>query len=227
MKKQVSVLFMLAGILFTTCLLLSNILAVKIVMIGPWAAPAGVLVFPLAYIINDVIAEVWGYRKARLIIWSGFGMNLLAVIFFSSSIALPAAPFWPNQDAYSLIIGTTPRIVVASLTAYLLGSFINAYVLSTMKVKTKGKHFGFRAIVSTLAGESVDSIIFISIAFAGIFPLGALVTMIVSQALLKTVYEIIVLPLTSLIVKRIKKTEGEDVFDNGISYSPFRLKEVE
>jgi queuosine precursor transporter len=226
MKKQVSVTFMLAGILFTTCLILSNILAVKIITIGNWAAPAGVLVFPLAYILNDVIAEVWGYRKARLIIWAGFAMNLLTVLFFTASIALPSAPFWQNQDAYKIIIGTTPRIVFASLIAYLAGSFLNAYVLSTMKVRSKGRFFGVRAVVSTLAGESIDSLLFITIAFAGIFPLNALLTMVLTQALLKTLYEIIILPLTSLIVVKIKQVEGIDTFDHSISYNPFILKEV-
>lgn len=217
---------MLAGILFTTCLLLSNILAVKIITIGSWAAPAGVLVFPLAYILNDVIAEVWGYRKARLIIWAGFAMNILSVLFFTASIAMPSAPFWPNQEAYQSIIGTAPRIVLASLSAYLAGSFLNAYVLSKMKVKSAGKNFGFRAIVSTLAGESIDSILFIIIAFAGIFPATAMLAMILTQALLKTAYEIIILPLTSVVVKKIKQIEGIDTFDEAISYNPFVIDEV-
>lgn len=226
MKKQVSVSFMLAGILFTTCLILSNILAVKIITIGSWAAPAGVLIFPLAYILNDVIAEVWGFRKARLIIWTGFAMNLLSILFFTVSIAIPPAPFWQNQQAYQTIIGNTPRIVFASLTAYLAGSFLNAFVLSRMKVRNNGKYFGLRAIVSTLAGESIDSLLFITIAFIGIFPAGALLTMVITQALLKTAYEIIILPVTTLVVAKIKKFEEVDTFDTDISYNPFVFKEV-
>ena len=226
MKKQVSVTFMLAGILFTTCLILSNILAVKIITIGSWAAPAGVLVFPLAYILNDVIAEVWGYRKARLIIWTGFAMNILTVVFFTTSIALPAASFWQNQEAYQIIIGTTPRIVLASLTAYLAGSFLNAFVLSRMKVRSKGKNFGLRAIMSTLAGESIDSLLFITIAFSGIFPLHAILTMVITQTLLKTAYEVIILPVTTIVVSKIKQMEGIDTFDSEISYNPFVIKEV-
>jgi uncharacterized integral membrane protein (TIGR00697 family) len=226
MNKQISVTFMLAGILFTTCLLLANILAVKIINIGPFAAPAGVLIFPLAYILNDVIAEVWGYRKARLIIWSGFAMNILAVIFFSLAIAMPSAPFWSEQNAFSKIIGTTPRIVLASIIAYLVGSFLNAYILSKMKVHSHGKYFGLRAIVSTLAGESADSLIFIAVAFAGKFPVNALLVMVATQILLKTMYEIIVLPLTSHIVAWIKKKEGQDIYDMSISYSPFKVNEV-
>ena len=131
MKRSVSVLFMLSGILFAICLLISNILATKIILIGSWAAPAGVLIFPIAYIINDVIVEVWGYRKARLIIWSGFAVNILAVLFFSLAIVIPAAPFWHNQEAFNSILGSTPRIIFASLMAYLTGSFLNAIVMSS------------------------------------------------------------------------------------------------
>lgn len=226
MKREVSVLFMLAGILFATCLLISNILATKILMIGPWSAPAGVLIFPVAYILNDVITEVWGFRKARLIIWAGFAVNILAVLFFAAGIAIPGAPFWQNQEAFATILGSTPRIVLASLSAYLIGSFLNAFVMSRMKVLTKGKSFSARAILSTLAGESTDSLIFISIAFAGVFPTGALVAMIFTQAMLKTVYEILILPVTIWIVNVIKQIEGVDTFDTDLSYNLFRVKEI-
>ena len=226
MKNKVSVLFMLAGIIFAACLLVSNILASKIMMVGPWSAPAGVLVFPLAYIINDVIAEVWGYRKARLIIWAGFGVNLLAVLFFSMGIAATPSPFYGSQEAFSTVLGNTPRIVAASLMAYLVGSFLNAYVMSRFKVLTHGKGFSVRAVVSTLAGEGADSLIFIIVAFAGVFPAGVLFTMVLTQAIIKTVYEIAVLPLTVLVVKKVKKLEGEDTFDINVSYNPFRLSEV-
>jgi uncharacterized integral membrane protein (TIGR00697 family) len=226
MKNQVSVIFMLAGILFTTCLLLANILAIKIIQIGPFAAPAGVLIFPVAYILNDVIAEVWGYKKARLIIWSGFAMNLLMVLFFSLSIALPSSAFWTDQHMYAKIIGSTPRIVFASLTSYLVGSFLNAFIMSRMKIISLGKNFGFRAIVSTIVGESADSLIFISLAFAGMFPAKAILLMIVTQAMLKTLYEIIILPFTALVVRWVKRKENQDVFDNAISYNPFKIAEV-
>ena len=226
MKREVSVLFMLAGILFATCLLISNILATKILLIGPWAAPAGVLIFPLAYILNDVITEVWGFGKARLIIWTGFAVNILAVVFFTLGIVIPGAPFWQNQEAFATVLGNTPRIVVASLSAYLIGSFLNAFVMSRMKVATKGKGFGVRAIVSTLVGESADSLIFISIAFAEIFPLGVLITMIFTQAMLKTVYEILILPVTIWVVKFVKRVEGVDAFDTNLSYNLFRVKEI-
>ncbi len=226
MKNKVSVLFMLAGILFATCLLISNILASKIMMIGPWAVPAGVLVFPLAYILNDVIVEVWGYQKARLVIWAGFGVNVLAVLFFSLGIAVSGAPFWQEQEAFATVLGSTPRIVAASLSAYLVGSFLNAYVMSRFKILTNGKGFSGRAILSTLAGEGADSVIFIGIAFAGLFPLQALLAMMLTQAMLKTVYEIAVLPLTAWTVRKVKKLEGQDTFDYEVSYNPFRLKQI-
>jgi len=226
MKREVSVLFMLAGILFATCLLISNILATKILMIGPWAAPAGVLIFPIAYILNDVITEVWGFAKARLIIWTGFAVNILAVLFFTIGIVIPGASFWQNQEAFATVLGNTPRIVVASLSAYLIGSFLNAFVMSRMKVASKGRGFGLRAILSTLVGESADSIIFVSIAFAGIFPIGVLLTMIFTQAVLKTVYEVLILPVTIWVVGFVKRIEGVDVFDANLSYNLFRVKEI-
>ena len=226
MKKEVSVLFMFAGILFATCLLISNILATKILMIGPWAAPAGVLIFPIAYILNDVITEVWGFAKARLIIWTGFAVNVLAVLFFTMGIVVPGAPFWQNQEAFATILGNTPRIVVASMSAYLVGSFLNAFIMSRMKVMTNGKGFSGRAILSTLVGESADSFIFIGIAFAGIFPFTVLITMIVTQAMLKTVYEILILPITVWTVGFVKRVEGVDTFDTNLSYNLFRVKEI-
>lgn len=226
MKNQVSVTFMLAGILFTTCLLLANILAVKIIQIGPFAAPAGVLIFPVAYILNDVVAEVWGYRKARLIIWAGFAMNILMVLFFSLAIALPSAIFWTDQQTYAKILGSTPRIVFASIASYLVGSFLNAFIMSRMKIISQGKHFGFRAILSTMAGETADSLLFISLAFAGTFAFRSIIVMIATQALLKTIYEILILPFTAIVVKWVKKKERQDVYDHSVSYNPFRIVEV-
>jgi len=226
MKRTVSVLFMFAGILFAICLLISNILATKIILIGSWAAPAGVLIFPIAYILNDVIVEVWGYQKARLIIWSGFAVNILAVLFFTLAIIVPAAPFWQNQDAFAIILGSTPRIIAASLLAYLTGSFLNAFVMSKVKVLMKGKDFSVRAILSTLVGESADSMIFITIAFAGTFPFKVIIGMIITQACIKTVYEIVILPFTILIVNWLKKVEGIDTYDKSISYNPFFINQI-
>lgn len=226
MKRTVSVTFMLTGILFTTCLIIANIIAFKIVEVGALALPASILIFPVTYILNDVIAEVWGFRKARLIIWSGLAMNAVMALFFWLSIVLPAAPFWKDQEAYAHILGSTPRLVGASFAAYLTGSFLNAFVMSRMKVFHKGKYFGIRAVLSTIAGETADSFIFITVAFAGIFPVDSLILMIGTQVLLKTLYEVIALPVTARVVKWFKKIEDVDVFDTSISYNPFKVKEV-
>jgi len=204
-------------------MLIANILAAKIISIGSWSVPAGVLIFPIAYILNDLIVEVWGYSKARLIIWAGFVVNILAAIFYTLAIVIPPAPFYEGQQAFQTIIGNSIRLIFASLMAYLSGSFLNAFVMSKFKVLTKGTNFSFRAIFSTLIGEGADSLFFIIIGFAGIFSLGILVKMIITQALIKTAYEIIVLPLTIFSVKKIKKIEGEDTYDKNISYNPFRL----
>ena len=226
MKQKVSVIFFLSGILFASCMLIANILAAKIIVIGPWSAPAGVLIFPIAYILNDLIVEVWGYAKARLIIWSGFGVNILAAIFYALAIAIPSPTFYHGQEAFQTILGSSVRLVFSSFIAYLSGSFLNAFVMSKIKVLTKGKNFSFRAIFSTLIGEGADSILFIGVGFAGIFPFGIIVKMMITQALIKTVYEIIVLPLTIFTVKKIKKIEGEDTYDENISYNPFRLNQI-
>jgi len=226
MKKTVSVLFTFAGILFAICLLISNILATKIILIGSWAAPAGVLIFPIAYIINDVIVEVWGYQKARLIIWTGFAVNIMAVLFFTLALVVPAAPFWQNQEAFATILGSTPRIIAASLLAYLTGSFLNAFVMSKVKILMKGKDFSVRAILSTLVGEAADSFIFIIIAFAGNLLFSILIGMIFTQATIKTIYEIVILPFTILVVNWVKKVEGVDTFDKSVSYNPFSINQI-
>ncbi len=226
MKQKVSVAFFLAGVLFTSCLLISNLISSKIITVWHWYVPAGVMIFPISYIINDVVAEVWGYRKARLIIWTGFLMNLIAVLFYSLSVNLPAAPFWQNQEAFANVLSSTPRIAAASLLAYLVGSFINAYVMSRVKIITKGKGFSFRAILSTLFGEGADSAIFITVAFAGIIPASQLPLMIVTQAIIKTLFEVVLLPLTIYVVNLIKRVDNIDTYDVGVSYNPFRIKDL-
>lgn len=226
MKQKVSVAFFLAGVLFTSCLLISNLISSKIIAIGSWYVPAGVMIFPISYIINDVVAEVWGYRKARLIIWTGFLMNLFAVLFYTLSVQWPAAPFWQNQEAFANVLSSTPRIAIASLMAYLVGSFINAYVMSRVKILTKGRNFSFRAILSTLFGEGADSAIFITVAFAGIIPLSQLPMMILTQAVIKTLFEIVLLPVTIWVVKRIKHVDNVDTFDVGVSYNPFKIGDI-
>lgn len=226
MKKTVSLPFMVLSILFCVCLIISNILEVKMISLGPVTATAGLIVFPISYIINDCIAEVWGYKKARLIIWAGFAMNFLAVALIQLAILLPPASFWNGQEAFSLVFAATPRIAVACLIAFLAGSFLNAYVMSKMKVASKGKRFSLRAMVSTLVGESADSLIFFPVAFAGVVPFNELLILIVTQAILKSAYEAIILPVTIRVVKLIKRIDGSDVYDTDISYNILKIKEV-
>ena len=226
MKKQVSVAFMASGLLFTVCLIVANIVSQKLIVVGGIEATAGLIIFPVSYIVNDLIAEVWGYRKARMIIWYGFLMNFLAVVIFRLSILLPVSAHFAHQDAFGLVLGASTRITIASFIAFLVGSFLNAYVMSKMKILQKGKGFSLRAIVSTIVGEGADSIVFFSIAFVGFIPANVLITMILTQTAMKTAYEIVVLPLTSFLVKWVKKREDVDVFDNEISYNPLKIKDL-
>lgn len=217
---------MLLGIVFCVCLVAANFLEAKVIRLGPLAVTAGMLVFPLSYIINDCIAEVWGFKKSRLIIWMGFLMNFLVVGLGQIAVMLPAAPFWEGEESFNFVFGLAPRIAAASLVAFLAGSFLNAYVMSKMKLKSKGRHFSLRAVVSTLAGESADSLIFFPIAFAGMMPAMELLKMMAVQAVLKTVYEIMVLPVTVRAVRYIKRVDGSDAYDNDISYNILKINEL-
>ena len=217
---------MLLGIVFCVCLVAANFLEAKVIALGPFAVTAGMLVFPLSYIINDCIAEVWGFKKARLIIWMGFLMNFMVVALGQIAVMIPAAPFWEGEESFNFVFGLAPRIAAASLVAFLVGSFLNAYVMSRMKLLSKGRHFSLRAVVSTLAGESADSIIFFPIAFAGLMPAGELLKMMAVQAVLKTVYEILVLPVTVRVVKYMKRVTGNDAFDSDISYNILKIDEL-
>ena len=149
---------MLLGILFNVCLIAANLLETKVIQIGSLTVTAGLLVFPISYIINDCIAEVWGFKKARLIIWSGFAMNFFVVGLGLIAVAIPAAPFWEGEEHFDFVFGMAPRIVAASLMAFLVGSFLNAYVMSKMKIASQGRNFSARAILSTLVGETADSL---------------------------------------------------------------------
>ena len=228
MKKEnlVSVPFMVLGIVFCVCLVAANLLETKVVQLGPIAVTAGLIVFPVSYIINDCIAEVWGFRKARLIIWMGFLMNFFVVALGQIAIAIPAAPFWEGEEAFDFVFGMAPRIAAASLTAFLVGSFINAYVMSRMKVASQGRHFSARAILSTVAGESADSLIFFPLAFGGLMPVNELMKMMVVQVVLKTAYEIVILPVTIRVVNYIKRMDESDVYDEHISYNVLKIKEI-
>ena len=225
-KTIVSIPFMLLGILFNVCLIAANLLETKVVQIAGITATAGLIVFPVSYIINDCIAEVWGFKKARLIIWSGFASNFLVIAFAQLATVLPAAPYWEGEEAFNFVFGLAPRIAIASLLAFLIGSFLNAYVMSKMKLASQGRHFSLRAVFSTLVGESADSLIFFPIAFGGLIPLSELFAMILTQAILKSAYEVVILPLTIRVVLYIKHIEGSDVYDKGISYNILKIKDV-
>ena len=192
----------LTGI-FTACLIVSNIIAGKTFDFFSFTLPCGVIIFPIIYIVNDVLAEVYGYEKARRVILLGFFMNLVAVICYNVTIWLPAPVFFENSEAFSIVLGSTARLLIASFIAYLVGSLVNAKLMTYLKKWDEEKLF-FRCIVSTLFGEGLDALIFIIIGFFGTMPIEALLVMIVAQALFKTVYEIIVYPLTRNVIGRVK-----------------------
>lgn len=225
-KQNVSVLFMLFSILFCVCLILANLLETKQIAIGPVSLTGGLIVFPISYIINDCVCEVWGFRKARLLIWSGFAMNFFFVAVGALCDWIPGAPYWNNDEGFHAVFGLAPRIAAASFVAFLLGSFANAYVMSKMKIRDGGRNFSARAILSTIAGESIDSLIFFPLALSGVVPTEELPKLMLMQVLLKTAYEILVLPLTIRAVKYVKEYEGSDVYDEGISYSVWKIFSV-
>jgi uncharacterized integral membrane protein (TIGR00697 family) len=218
--------------LFVTALLISNIIAVKLIAVGPWALPAAVIIFPVAYIFGDVLTEVYGYGRARQVIWIGFGCNVLAVVAIWLAGRLPAVPFWnanvyatpaEAQQAYEAILGFTPRLLLASFAAYLAGEFLNSFVLARLKVATEGRYLWLRTIGSTLVGQLADSAIFIVVAFTGILPPAALGETILVQWLFKSVYEALVTPLTYVVVNGLKKAEGLDTFDRQTDFNPFKF----
>ncbi len=226
MKSKVTVSFMLMGILFSMCLVLSNILAVKQFEIFGFPSTAGLIIFPISYVINDCITEVWGFRKARLIIWIAFAVNFLAILLFQASVALTPAPHWTMQDSYASVLAQTPRIALASLLAFLVGSFLNSYVMSKMKILHKGKKFGQRAVASTLVGELADTLVFTTIGFLFVIPSSVVFQIIVVETIAKTLFEILVLPITRRVVNYVKLTEETDVYDEDISYSVIKIKEI-
>jgi len=196
----------------------------KLITVLGKALPAAVILFPITYIFGDVLTEVYGFKRSRLIIWTGFACNLLMAVIFMLVVALPYPEFWEQQDAYAVVLGMTPRVVVASLVGYFLGEFTNSAVLSKLKLLTRGKWLFSRTIGSTIVGEGIDTVVFITIAFAGTVSSSVLLSMIAAQYIFKVVYEILVTPLTYLVVGWVKKKEGVDVYDWGVKYNPFSLE---
>ncbi len=227
--------FPLVTAVFVTCLITSNIIAVKLAafgelpLVGPLFLPVAVIIFPISYIFGDVLTEVYGYARARQVIWIGFACNLLAVGAIWLGGLLPPAPFWnanvyatpaAAQQAYSAILGFTPRLLVASFVAYLAGEFLNSFVIAKLKVATHGKHLWARTIGSTLIGQLADSGLFILAAFAGLLPTAALGSLILNQWLFKSAYEALATPLTYLVVNYLKQAEGEDYYDRDTNFNP-------
>lgn len=217
--------FVVVVAVFVTCLLVANIIAVKLVNIFGLTVPAAIIIFPISYICGDILTEVYGYQRARQVIWLGFGCNLLAVAAILAGQALPGAAFWDAQPAYERILGFTPRLLVASFCAYLVGEFTNSYVLAKMKVWTQGRMLWTRTIGSTVVGEGLDSFIFLSIAFWGIIPAGGLLAAVITQWLFKVAYEVLATPVTYIVVSFLKRQEGLDVFDRDTSFNPLALAE--
>jgi uncharacterized integral membrane protein (TIGR00697 family) len=214
--------FVAIAAFFVTALVVSNVIAVKLVEVSGRVFPAGLVVFPLSYLLGDVLTEVYGFRAARAVIWLGFACNLMAVLAIQAAMALPAAPFFGNDEAYDQILGTTWRLFLASLAAYLVGELVNSAVLARMKVATGGRYLWARTIGSTVVGEGLDSAIFVTLAFAGT---GApLVDPILTTWAIKVAYETAATPLTYALVNTLKRREGVDVFDRDTSFNPLPVE---
>jgi queuosine precursor transporter len=222
-REGYSLSFVVIVAVFVTCLITANITAVKLIGIFGLVFDAGTLIFPVSYIFGDVLTEVYGYRVARRVIWLGFLCNLLAVAVIVAGGLLPAAPDFEAQAAYERILGYAPRLLLASFLAYLVGEFANAFVLAKLKVATNGRWLWSRTISSTLVGQSLDSLVFVVIAFSGVIPASAMVAVILTQVLLKSAYEALATPLTYLIVNRLKRTEGVDAYDRDTNFNPLLI----
>jgi uncharacterized integral membrane protein (TIGR00697 family) len=215
--------FVIIAAFFVTCLLTANILIVKQISIGGLVLPAAIIIFPLNYIFGDVLTEVYGYKQARFIIWIGFACNLLTVLAFWIGGLLPPAPVFDAQSSYDRILGSTPRFLLASFLAYLVGEFANSYILAKMKVATRGRWLWSRTIGSTIVGQGLDTLIVLTIAFAGSLPLSVLGVMMLSHWLLKTMYEVIATPFTYMLVNYLKRKENCDIYDYETDFNPLSV----
>ena len=215
--------FVVVATLFVTCLITSNIIIAKQISIGGIVLPAAIIIFPLSYIIGDVLTEVYGYRQARRVIWLGFLCNLIAVLAIWIGKILPPAPVFEAQNDYERILGSTPRFLLASFVAYLAGEFTNSVVLSKMKLMTKGRWLWSRTIGSTLVGQGVDTVAVLTIAFVGVLPFSVLGIMMFFHWLVKCVYEAVATPLTYVVVGYLKRKEGIDLYDYGVDFNPLKV----
>lgn len=210
---------------FVAILLLSNVIgAAKVSSLGGWEFGAGILFFPLGYVIGDVLTEVYGYARARRCIWVGFSALLFMAFMSWVVVSLPPAPGWTGQAAYESVFGQVPRIVFASIVAFWAGEFVNSYVLARMKIWTQGKHLWSRTIGSTIFGQGVDSLIFYPLAFWGVWDTSQVMTVLVTNWLLKVSWEVVLTPVTYLVVNKLKQHEGVDLFDEGTDFTPFKTR---
>jgi uncharacterized integral membrane protein (TIGR00697 family) len=215
--------FLILAALFVTCLLTANVTAVKLIAVGGLVLPAAVVVFPISYIVGDVLTEVYGYAAARRVIWLGFGANVLMVAAIWVAVELPPASIWRGQAAFQEVLGQTPRILAASFLAYLVGEFANSAVLARMKVATRGRWLWMRTIGSTIVGQGLDSAVFVTLAFAGLVPVVALAGIVLGQWMAKVVYEAAATPVTYGVVGWLKAREGMDVYDRDTNFNPLHL----
>ena len=213
--------------LFVTVLILSMIMAQKLFTVFGITFTTAIIVFPVSYIIGDVMTEVYGYGVTRRVIWLGFVSNIIIVLFLEISVVLPPAAGWPNEQAYETVLHQIPRTVFASLTAYICGEFVNSAVLAKMKILTQGRYLWTRTIGSTVAGQAVDTVIFVFVAFVGIMPLSVIIEITLSAYIFKVVYETAATPLTYIVVYWVKKIERMDVFDTHTNFTPFRFERTD
>lgn len=222
--SRFSPLFLILACSFVTSLLISNIIAGKLANFCGVVLPAAVILFPVTYIFGDVLTEVYGFRRARLVIWLGLGANVMMTLLFMVVLALPYPEFWTGQSAYATVLGFTPRLVLASLVAYWVGELLNSVVLSRLKVKTNGRFLWMRTILSTVVGEGADTMIFIGLGFGWTVPLTVLTGMMVAQYLWKVGYEVLLTPVTYLVVRWVKQKEQLDVYDHDVKYHWFKME---
>lgn len=215
--------FLTCAALFVTCLLTANTIATKLVTVGGIVLTAGVVIFPLSYVLGDVLTEVWGYAASRRVIWLGFACNALMVGAVWLGGEIPAAPFWTGQAAYDEILGQTPRILAASFAGYLAGEFANSFVLAKLKILTRGRWLWTRTIGSTLVGQALDTAIFVTLAFAGTVPGAVLAGIVAGQWAVKVAYEAAATPLTYAAVAWLKASERVDAYDYDTDFNPMRL----
>lgn len=223
MKKSYKFLGLITAF-FSVVLLVSNIVSTKILVLGPFTFDGGTVMFPLSYIFGDILTEVYGYRNARKVIWTGFFMLLFSMLSIMLVGALPSAAEWQNQAAFDAILGVTPRIMIASLVAYFAGEFVNSYVLAKMKVETQGRLLWARLLGSSVIGYFIDTLIFVGVAFAGLLDPGLLWVIIISNYVFKILVEIVLSPVTYLVVAKLKAVEEEDYFDYRTDFNPFSLR---